>query len=161
MGARGFGNVMGFSKVPIDWRCPICCRSKAEMARLDKNGNLLCAIPEHHDHFADEAYDRLGDMVDEGGQMKIVIANSFARFRPVYVCNDCNVVDCNAKCSVGAPSYFSFAPHEIACFIKVSPNQPHQLRPDAAQEVYDAAKHTMKILARRLLQLKEDLSARE
>lgn len=158
MGAQGFGNVMGFSKVPVDWRCPVCCRSKAEMARLDKNCNLLCAIPSHHDHFADEAYDRLKSAGDENWQMRTAFAESFSRFPPTLVCNDCNIADVQAKSSVGAPSYFSFAPHEIACFIEVKPNQPHQLKPAAAQEMYESLKPTMRILARRLIQLKEDLS---
>jgi hypothetical protein len=132
LGARGTGNVAGFSKVGIYWRCPACGRSKAEIARLDKNGNLLCAIVSHHDHF----HDFEPGLEGAGAGAAYVV---LARFQPTLICNDCNVVDAAAKKMVGAPGYFSFAPYEIAYFINVARNEGHKVDLAKAHTAYAAA----------------------
>src|SRR5262245_6756699 len=55
-GARDLGDIHYFFVTPFNWRCPICCRSKPEFARLDKNGDLLCCVRPHHDHYGDLAW---------------------------------------------------------------------------------------------------------
>jgi hypothetical protein len=144
LGARGFGNVSKFSDTWPDWRCPGCGRTKAEFARLDKNGNLLCATVSHHDHFENCVYKVL-DLAAFSRMNQIL-----RRFAPALVCNDCNVAEPAAKAAVGAPAEFSFAPYEIAYFIEVSPNRPHTLRRDRALAAYQAAVPGMALLGEML-----------
>ena len=63
--ALAIGQISGFFDVGIYWHCPCCHRSKPEMARLDKNGALLCALHWHHDHFGDYASNTLRDWLVE------------------------------------------------------------------------------------------------
>ncbi|MDC5277758.1 hypothetical protein OHW85_19690, partial [Acinetobacter baumannii] len=38
---------------PMNWLCPCCKRTKAEIVRLNKNNYLTCQLHEHHDHMKD------------------------------------------------------------------------------------------------------------
>jgi rubredoxin len=149
MGAKDFGAISNFFEVDVEWRCPCCYRAKPEIARLDKNQNLLCSIHEHHDHFWDELGEKV-PLFDVHYPARQAIGDSFARFPPTRICSDCNVAEPDAKRLVGAPSYFTFAPYEIASFIIVSENSPHTVNEMVAVSVYEAAKPAMKLMARRL-----------
>lgn len=120
------GTLGAFFDVSPDWRCPCCYRSKPEIARLDQNGNLLCSIVRHHDHFGDAVRTALRAS-HLGGDYGLIDAHvtSFTRFSPTLICNDCNVIDHPAKRLVNAPKYFSFAPYEIATFVSPIPNEGH------------------------------------
>jgi rubredoxin len=133
-----------FHEVSPDWRCPACCRSKAEIARLDKNGHLLCRIVSHHDHFTDFARNSLEF------EAWPVVEIAFKRFPPTLMCQDCNVADVAAKRVVDAPQEFSFAPHEITYFINVARNAPHTMNRAKVHIAYSAA-HTGVELLRELL----------
>ncbi len=129
-GAIDLGSISGFFEVTDRWCCPSCHRSKAEQARLDKNGNLMCALHWHHDHMVHAAQDRLPmprdlHWIDRQGYESLV--STFHRFPDTLVCNDCNVVEGDAKKKVGAPAAFSFSPFEISTFIIVTNNRPHTL----------------------------------
>jgi hypothetical protein len=147
--AKGFGSISNFFGVDHEWRCPSCFRSKPEIARLDKNENLLCALHDHHDHFWEEVSDKI-DLRSYDWRARSAIEKSFSRFEPTLICSDCNVAEPAAKALVVAPRYFSFAPHEIASFIDVAVNVPHKIDMDRAVAVYAGAKPAMEILARRL-----------
>lgn len=148
LGARGPGNVANFFKTEPWWHCPACCRSKPEIARLDKNGNLLCAIVSHHDHFAEYA---AGDLEGAAWSLAELVLR---RFPPTLICNDCNVVDSAAKKAIEAPGEFSFAPFEIAYFINVTRNAPHTVDRERAQTAYDCARLSVQLLREMLAETK-------
>ncbi len=143
--ALDFGKISKFFEVGLNWRCPCCHRSKEEIARLDRNAHLLCELHRHHDHFGDEANSRL----PSGPGVADVLA-SFCRFPDVLICSDCNVAEPAAKRIVGAPSYFTFTPYEIATFITVRNNKPHLVDDDRARQAYEAAKPAMVLIRNRL-----------
>ncbi len=148
--AFGIGIISNFFSVTERWRCPSCHRSKPQFARLDKNNELLCAIHEHHDHFIDCVSRHLRDKRDIDPSIVRSLEQSLIRFNNTLICNDCNVVEPHAKKVAGAPAEFSFAPYEIASFIIVQENRPHQLDYEKVREVYEAARPSMKIVADRL-----------
>lgn len=148
--ADAFGNIARFFEVEPDWRCPACCRSKQEIARGDKNGNLLCAIVQHHDHFGDFAEEMLDLRRLEDWTVARAIRESLVRFAPTLVCDDCNVADPRAKLIVEERRPFSFAPYEIASFIRAKPNAPHDLDHDRVRAAHDAAQPAMALLGMRL-----------
>jgi len=148
--AFGIGSINNFFSVTERWRCPSCHRSKPQFARLDKNNELLCAIHEHHDHFIDCVSRHLRDQRELDPSIVHSWEQSLIRFYNTLICNDCNVVEPHAKKVAGAPAQFSFAPYEIASFIIVQENRPHQLDYEKVREVYEAALPSMRIVADRL-----------
>ena len=150
LGAKGFGSISKFFEVEPEWRCPCCHRSKPEIARLDRNGCLLCSIHEHHDHFDENVHERLPWSEIGDYRFRDSVIHSLVRFPPVWICNDCNVVEPAAKTAAGAPGKFSFTPYEIASFIVVTPNAPHKFEAGRVVQVYETALPAMKILADRL-----------
>lgn len=159
LGATGIGHIHGFFETHTTWRCPSCQRSKAEFARVDRNGRLLCSMHRHHDHF-DTKVDEMLRPPKSGAvpdSRYSALRSSFMRFDYVLICNDCNVAEPVAKKLVGAPAYFTFAPHEIAHFIIVKGNAGHMVHPDRAQEAYEAAKPSMKLLAARLKEMADSI----
>jgi len=149
-GARDIGNICGFFAVRTTWLCPCCHRDKEEIARLDKNGDLLCAIVEHHDHYGDLAQNLIekatrakGELHHEGWTAMQSIHKSFQRFPPTLICGDCNVLEPAAKKHVDSPSNFTFSPIEIMQFVDATPNQPHKLKHDRCEIIYKAAKLAM------------------
>jgi hypothetical protein len=120
---------IAFFTTPVNWRCPVCRRAKWEFARLNRKGWLHCRIVEHHDLFPEDFYlervatvlkDWTGDLPPEevaafeafGAEV-----SSLERFSRINICDDCNRADPHGKKAAGTPSYFTFAPHEIATFI--------------------------------------------
>ena len=150
LGASDLGAFGNFFEVEPDWRCPCCFRSKPEMARLDKNGNLLCSIHWHHDHFSDYISSSIREVLGQEMGAWAAIRDSFVRFPGTLICNDCNVAEPVAKNIVAAPEQFSFTPYEIASFIIVDMNAPHRLDAERAHEAYDAAIPAMKLISKRL-----------
>lgn len=148
--ARDIGSISNFFAVEAYWRCPCCYRSKSEIARLDKNDNLLCSLVMHHDHFVDYVGEHidLRNLNDHG--VPAAIYQSLVRFPETLICGDCNVAEPVAKRHASAPDRFSFTPYEIAGFIIVTPNAPHEVDPERAREAYAAAQPAMKALADRL-----------
>lgn len=137
-GAARPGDVANFMDTPADWRCRPCLRSKPEIARVDKNGRLLCQIVLHHDHFDQYVPDdvRKG-LRNVSFTAEVAGRDHLTRFLPELICQDCNTADAAAKKIVGAPSVFSFAPHEIALMIRVTANEPHKVKAEVARELYE------------------------
>lgn len=131
-GALDLGSIANFFQVGSEWCCPTCHRSKSEQARLDKNANLMCAIHLHHDHMNHAAHDKIphlgrDDLAWSERRGYDSLRNNFYRFPDTLICNDCNVVEGDAKKKCGAPESFSFSPFEISTFIFVENNRPHRL----------------------------------
>lgn len=137
--ANGLGSISNFCEVSPEWICPCCLRMKREIARIDKNGNLLCALHYHHDHFEHYARDQMPALPHQAYEL-------YTRFPRTLICNDCNVAEPVAKRIVGAKSNFSFAPFEIATFIIVESNAPHKIDEQRAMEAYESATHSMRML---------------
>jgi rubredoxin len=153
-GASGFGAIHKFFQVDPDWRCPCCYRNKSEMARLDKNGDLLCAIHEHHDHF-DQVITKMLPLEEVGDySVRNSVINGLTRFPPTQICNDCNVVEPAAKRAVGAEDKFSFTPYEISSFIIVAPNVPHKFDVGRVEKAYVTATEAMKLISERLREIR-------
>jgi hypothetical protein len=151
LNAVGFGKICNFFEVEPRWRCPCCFRAKEEFARLDKSENLLCRLVFHHDHFENCVRDMMDARRRESEWHAVcAIENSFIRFAPTLVCEDCNLAEAEAKRIVGAPKDFSFAPHEIASFITVTNNRPHEVCASRAREVFAAAEQAMRVIGKRL-----------
>jgi hypothetical protein len=160
--AEGFGSISGFFDTDPDWLCGACFRSKRQIARLDKNGNLLCAFHVHHDHFGDLAFNLLPRMPEIHWRDRLayaVFSASFGRFQQELICGDCNAADGAAKAKVGAATDFSFSPFEISTFIIVEPNAPHQVNAELAGRAYDAAKPLMKLYGATLREAKKCLES--
>lgn len=147
-GAHEIGAIGCFFDTTSDWLCPVCFRSKDELARLDKNGNLLCAIHSHHDHFGDLAMSRIRDAA--AGTRTHALNDGFYRFPNTLICNDCNVIEGYAKSTIETSAVFSFAPHEIGTFIIVTPNAPHRLDRDRLKQTYEAVLPSLRLVGARL-----------
>lgn len=133
--------------VPTDWCCPVCRRYKPEIARLTPAGVVLCQLDRHHDHLADEGArilwrgqqkqpDRARqDALHSAIQVCMVLGE---RFHQTLVCSDCNAADGAAKSALAGVVHpeFSFAPSEIARFIRVAPNRSHEVDLEAARAVW-------------------------
>jgi rubredoxin len=160
LGAAGGQNdqISNFDEVPPDWRCPCCLRQKRAIARLNGRGELWCPLHGHHDHvldgvygdgissslFAarDELYAKLGwtglmtDPRNRETEALDRFLRRFHRFDEELICADCNTADAAAKRYVGAPSYFTFTPFEIAKFARPNFRRRHDIVQERAMEIY-------------------------
>ncbi len=132
------------------WCCPCCKREKPQLARLGPGGVLICKLEMHHDHLGDRvskifktANPReggpLGAQVDNAKQALRTLCE---RFAPSLICQDCNAAEGAAKVALSnaLPRVFTFAPAEVATFIRVVPNQSHEVDEVAALAAWNAAK---------------------
>ena len=136
-----------WADTPTDWTCPVCRRWKPEIARLTPTGVVLCQLDRHHDHLGDEGVrilwrgqqrptDRASqDALHSAIQACMALGE---RFHASLVCNDCNAADGAAKSALAGVVHpeFSFAPSEIARFIQVTPNRPHEIDAETARAVW-------------------------
>ena len=152
MGGRSFGAMHNFFNTEPDWVCPSCLRNKTEIARLDKNDQILCRIVEHHDHFVDYVVNVLQGS-DLPREVKWSVKYNFCRFPETLICDDCNVQERRGKVAANAIDDFSFSPPEIGCFIKAMPNTAPQVNCEIACELYDAIIPTQRVLAKRVLRV--------
>jgi hypothetical protein len=147
-GAIDLGSISGFFEVDENWHCPVCHRNKSEIARVDKNAKLLCALVRHHDHLTDITDGRIPDTrgMEWQDQMPVLsLRDSFQRFPEILICQDCNVAEGDAKKKVGAPKDFSFGPFEISTFIIVEPNRGHLIDIAKLEETYEKIKSSLGI----------------
>lgn len=152
-GAIGIGSISGFFATKPEWACPCCFRAKREIARLDKNGDLLCATHNHHDHFGDLAAEKIHVLPlgkPWSNPAYRALCDSFVRFEPTPICSDCNAADTAAKAAVNAKPKFSFSPFEISTFIIVESNLAHRIDKDRARRAYDIAEAAMRIYGEQL-----------
>nr|WP_314433953.1 hypothetical protein [uncultured Brevundimonas sp.] len=133
---------------PQNWFCPVCNRYKVDLARKSGQGVLLCRLHWHHDHLRDcgekilrRSVPVLDDPAARAVQFSAVAAckTSAERFHERLVCEDCNTADGRAKAMLKGVVHrdFSFAPSEIARFIVVAPNTPHDVVVEKARAIWD------------------------
>lgn len=159
---------VGWASTSVDWLCPVCLRRKPQIARLTSAGVLLCQLDRHHDHLEEEGAAILfrgqvkhADRArrDAVGSAVLACRGLAERFHPTLICNDCNAADGAAKAALEGIVHpkFSFAPSEIARFIRVSPNRAHEIDDGVARAIWtevaeDVADRLafMEIMARRI-----------
>jgi hypothetical protein len=137
-----------WANVDQSWRCPICGRSKAQIARVIPRGILLARLDEHHDHLHDYMSKELrkefgGDWpkkIPKGTyEVEHLGSRMIERFERLLVCVDCNAADSYAKNHIpGIHRSFTFRPDEIAKFIRTSANRKHVCDVDAATSIWQA-----------------------
>lgn len=131
-----------------NWFCPVCGRHKPELVRLSAQNVLLCRLHWHHDHLRDcgektlrRGVPVLDDSAARAIQFSAVAAckTSAERFHERLVCEDCNTADGRAKALLKGVVHpdFSFSPSEIARFIVVTPNRPHEVDEAKARAIWD------------------------
>lgn len=139
-------NWMGSSQL---WVCPCCSRSKPEISRVGKKGQILAKPVIHHDHMGQAmkeafhaAFKSAGTAVEQTHGLKLVdrIGIAFAAFEEVLICEDCNNADAEAKKIVSAPRFFSFSITQIRQFISFEPHRPHVVDAQKAMQAWQLAK---------------------
>ncbi|MFZ6687673.1 hypothetical protein ACO0K0_08005 [Undibacterium sp. SXout11W] len=146
---------------PTSWKCPACQRSKVEIARPNKNGDLMCRLVEHHDHMQDLLLSKFQSI---SASMQRVLADEAAKdfakrsapmvsaYDNTVICNDCNNADAAAKKLVKANSSFSFSPKEILEFVIAVPYAEHRINQSVAANIWEQNRSTfdlrMKIVER-------------
>lgn len=136
-------------ETPVDWRCGCCGRGKPEIVRRTEDGVLLAHLHLHHDHMREHLgglmNDRLGTpwakdlpassrLADEPMRALVV------RFRDTMVCDGCNTAEGEAKKALGLPRHFSFAPSEIARFVRARANAMNEIDVEEARRAWLAVK---------------------
>lgn len=135
----------------FDWKCPCCNRSKSQIVRLNKHGDLICHLHEHHDHTPDIANDLftnasinrpevVADKVSD--QFVRKISNAFESYSPTVVCPDCNSADTYAKQVASTHKWFSFSPKDIELMIEVNDNREHSINIKKAIEIWNKKQET-------------------
>lgn len=129
------------------WTCPCCKRGKADIARLSPGGVVLCRLEFHHDHLADRAKrifrevnprseDREKNIQSDRAKTALLVF--VERFEETLICIDCNLSEGKAKFELAREidPDFTFAPSEIASFIRVAPNRLHEIDLDKARAIW-------------------------
>lgn len=163
--ANGVDMTSWWAMTSPGWTCPGCGRVKKDIARLNRNGDLMCRLVEHHDHTQDLLAKKFAEISSsQGAVLADKTAENFAKrsatmiaaYENTIVCDDCNSADAKAKAMVGAEEFFSFSPQEIRRFAIAAPNKPHEINQDEAQKIWDAAKTTFEMrlkIANRIAQI--------
>lgn len=163
--ANGVDMTSWWAMTTPGWICPACGRAKKDIARLNRNGDLMCRLVEHHDHTQDLLAKKFAEISStQGAVLADKTAENFAKrsaamiaaYENTIVCDDCNSSDAKAKAMVGAEEFFSFSPQEIRRFAIVTPNKPHEINQDEARKIWDAAKTTFEMrlkIANRIAQI--------
>lgn len=135
----------------FDWKCPSCNRSKSEIVRPNKHGDLSCQLHEHHDHtpdiakelFTDASINKVFVVADKTSERFVAkISNAFESYSPTVVCPDCNSADTYAKKAASTHKWFSFSPKDIEEMIEVSANREHTVNIDKATEIWNMKRET-------------------
>jgi rubredoxin len=138
-----------------DWICPCCSRSKFQISRLGKKGQVLAKLVIHHDHMNDaleaefhRAFAEAGTSVEQIDGWRLVerMRDAFAAHAEVLVCEDCNNADAEAKKLVGAAKLFSFSLGQIKRFIRPGDHRSHEIDSHHARVVWIEAMpaHTLR-----------------
>lgn len=108
------------------WRCPCCRRSAQELIRWSEIKG-----PAWRAAYADEY----------GMGWTITLARHHChgrgRFEETQVCGDCNSADGAVKRKLKLPARWSFAPHEIAQFVRGKPHEGVTIDYNKAKAIYD------------------------
>lgn len=134
---------------PQGWVCPCCKRTKVQISRIGKKGQILAKSVIHHDHMEDvleEAFNAAfvdaGTSIEQVDGKKLIdnMSSAFGAYEAVLVCEDCNNADTLAKKVLAIPREFSFSIGQIREFIKPRDHQPHLIDESQAQAAWEAAK---------------------
>jgi rubredoxin len=145
LGATGFALTRWWVITPPEWTCPVCRRTKGEIARLNRHGAMMGEMHAHHDHMREYVSRRFHEISAERGEIVadaqavefIRRAAPFAcAFDETVICADCNAADARAKKLVGAHPDFSFAPAEISQFVIAAPNCEHAIDAGRARALW-------------------------
>lgn len=137
-----------------DWICPCCGRSKFQVSRVGKKGQILAKLVVHHDHMGEamkaafhSAFEAAGTRVEQIDGWRLVerMGDAFAAYAEVLVCEDCNNADTEAKNLARSPSYFSFSIGQIRRLIRSANHRPHLVDPVQAEEVWAEAEPAYKL----------------
>lgn len=132
-----------------DWICPCCMRSKFQISRAGKQGQILAKLVVHHDHMSEamqaafhEAFESAGTNVEQVEGLRLVerMGKAFAAYEEVLICEDCNNADTEAKKQVLSPRYFSFSIRQIKQFINIQDHHSHRLDVAKAEQIWREAK---------------------
>lgn len=141
----------GWASTWTGWICPCCSKGKLEIARLTKQGVVLCELELHHDHLR-EAIDHI---FRECGAKELESDNRHAlaparnavhllveRFEPTLICSDCNTAEGRMKAELGnmLPRDFSFSPIEIAKFVQAQPNSHPDINAATGRQIWEAVR---------------------
>lgn len=150
-GAKGVHMNKHWALRNFDWQCPCCNRSKSEIVRVNRHGDLSCQLVEHHDHTPDIAKQLF---IDVSSSKTIVVADkisklfvkkistAFESYPRTVVCVDCNNADTKAKKAANAHGWFSFSPQDIEAMIEVSENCEHTVNIQKAIEIWNLKQDT-------------------
>lgn len=154
-GTQSDGHREKFFQTSADWQCPSCMRNKDFISRIDKNGKVLIAIHDHHDHFEEYVFEKMNEKIRVKPstfiQHRKSLEANVVRFPRTLICGDCNVADGAVKRKLGLVKYFSFAPHEISLFINPKPHSPHEIDYDLARKIYESQMVVMRLLCKKVL----------
>lgn len=137
-----------------DWVCPCCGRSKFDISRVGKHGQILAKLVVHHDHMTDvlkaafhRAFERHGSTKAQVDGRKLVdrMAPAFAAYEEILICEDCNNADVEAKKLFAAPDYFSFSIGQIGRFIDPKPHAPHEIKSSEVVREWAEAKSAFEL----------------
>lgn len=148
LGAKGIDLNKGWAFTPQSWRCPVCQRSKPEIAKLNESNIVIAHIIQHHDHVREYISDwkkqlRLHgkvEAIDDTAYFRSAVKHIAPRFEETLICEDCNNADADAKRIIGCQDrYFSFTPTEISTFIKKNINAKHTIDCENAIKTFECA----------------------
>lgn len=137
-----------------DWSCPCCSRSKLQISRKGNKGQILAKLIVHHDHMGEaletafhSAFEQAETDVEQEEGLRLVqrMGKAFAGYDEVLICEDCNNADAEAKKTVEAPRFFSFSVGQIRRFIRTRANEPHEIDPQIARDVWAGATPAYKL----------------
>lgn len=164
-GAKDMDMTSWWAMTPQGWTCPGCDRPKKDIARLNRTGDLMCRLVEHHDHtqdllarkFAEISSSQSSVLADKTAEnFAKRSASMIAAYENTVLCDDCNSSDAKAKTLVGAAEFFSFSPREIRRFVIASPNKPHKIDQNEAAKIWSEAKPAFELrlkIAHRIAQI--------
>ncbi|MBN3815588.1 hypothetical protein G3N57_02765 [Paraburkholderia sp. Se-20369] len=150
-GTRDVDMTFGWACTPVDWACPACGRTKAEIVRVNSKGHLMCRLVEHHDHMKDlvkaeferQCKDQERIVADEyAKRFAARAAPMVSAYDNAIICDDCNSADPTAKSAVGTHKDFSYSPQEIRRFVRPRPNEPHTIDVQEAVAIWQGHEHT-------------------
>lgn len=145
LGTKEFDMNSWWVKTPQEWICPACDRAKLDIARVNKKGEAMCHLVEHHDHMQDVLKQRFQR---KSSARSVVVADEHAErfakrsaamisaYDNTIICADCNNADVKAKNAADTPKEFSFSPHELLKIVRAVANEPHAIDPDVAKAVW-------------------------
>lgn len=131
-----------------NWKCPCCGRSKFQISRIGKKGQILAKLVVHHDHMGqvlEEAFNRAfverGTQVAQQEGLRLVerMGRAFSAYDEVLICEDCNHADSEAKKLTGVPREFSFSIGQMHQFIQYGDHRPHQINAAIAADIWRKA----------------------